>query len=78
MRHLAFALLASGWICSFAWAGPKEDLQASWDKGAAVIAAKQAEDDGSWLGDLKWMEDVEPLPTLYSLMCLNKAAKHLK
>ncbi|MEK7466428.1 MAG: hypothetical protein AAB074_03345 [Planctomycetota bacterium] len=35
-------------------------------------------EDGTWLGDPKWMEDMEPLPTLYSLMCLNKAAKHLK
>lgn len=35
-------------------------------------------EDGSWAGDPRWMEDMAPLPTLYSLMALDKAMKHLK
>jgi len=35
-------------------------------------------EDGSWKGDAKWMEDIQPLPTVYSLMSLNHAAKHVK
>jgi squalene-hopene/tetraprenyl-beta-curcumene cyclase len=34
--------------------------------------------DGSWAGDARWMEDIPPLPTLYSLVVLNKAAKFVK
>jgi squalene-hopene/tetraprenyl-beta-curcumene cyclase len=34
--------------------------------------------DGTWAGDKQWMEDMPPLPTLYSLMALNKARAHVK
>jgi squalene-hopene/tetraprenyl-beta-curcumene cyclase len=34
--------------------------------------------DGNWAGDPKWWEDMAPLPTLYSMMALGKAAKHIK
>lgn len=43
----------------------------------AKLAALQKE-DGNWVGDARWWEDMQPLPTLYSLMALNRAAKHLK
>ncbi|MBI2922630.1 MAG: terpene cyclase/mutase family protein [Planctomycetes bacterium] len=43
----------------------------------AKLAALQGE-DGTWKGDPKWMEDVQPLPACYSLMALNHAAKYLK
>jgi squalene-hopene/tetraprenyl-beta-curcumene cyclase len=43
----------------------------------AKLAGMQKE-DGSWVGDAKWMEDIQPLPACYSLMALNHAAKHVK
>jgi len=35
-------------------------------------------EDGSWSGDARWMEDIPPLPTMYSLVVLNKASKFVK
>ena len=47
MRRFAIGSIALALAVSAAQAGPKEDLQKTWDKGAAWLASKQAA-DGSW------------------------------
>lgn len=65
-----------------AWGADEiKDVDGETHKWAEELAKKISslqKADGTWAGDPRWMEDIDPLPTLYSLLSLNKAAKHLK
>lgn len=49
-----------------------------WGEELAKKLASLQNADGTWSGDPKWWEDMSPLPTLYSMMALGKASKHVK
>lgn len=58
-----------------------KDADGETHKWAEELATKLAglqKEDGNWAGDPRWWEDMQPLPTLYALLSLNRAAKHVK
>ncbi|KAF0240472.1 MAG: cycloartenol synthase-like [Planctomycetota bacterium] len=58
-----------------------KDADGETHRWAEELVAKLAtlqKADGTWAGDPKWWEDMDPLPTLYSMIALGKASRHLK